>query len=85
MREAFSHPAMEGIIIFGGWKPTECSDECLSIVDSINVPKGCSQMCLVDNNFKNQPIGDVVDKLILNECPHRQGWTFLPQSVSWHV
>ncbi|GFP86777.1 endo-1 4-beta-xylanase 2 [Phtheirospermum japonicum] len=47
MREAYSHPAVEGIIVWGGWKP-----------------KGCAEMCLVDNNFKNLPPGDVVDKLI---------------------
>lgn len=29
-------------------------------------PQGCWQMCLTDNNFKNLPSGDVVDKL-LNE------------------
>ncbi|XP_057808710.1 endo-1,4-beta-xylanase 5-like [Salvia miltiorrhiza] len=67
MREAFAHPAMEGMIIFGGWKEAACRDECISIVDSTNVPKGCSQMCLIDNNFKNQPIGDMVDNLIFNE------------------
>lgn len=26
-------------------------------------PEGCYQMCLTDNNFKNLPTGDVVDKL----------------------
>lgn len=47
MREAYSHPAVKGIIVWSGWKPT-----------------GCSNMCLTDNNFKNLPTGDVVDKLI---------------------
>lgn len=47
MREAYSHPAVQGIIVWSGWKPT-----------------GCSNMCLFDNNFKNLPAGDVVDKLI---------------------
>ncbi|EXC31477.1 Endo-1,4-beta-xylanase C [Morus notabilis] len=27
-------------------------------------PQGCWQMCLTDNNFKNLPTGDVVDKLM---------------------
>ncbi|GJN08745.1 hypothetical protein PR202_ga26698 [Eleusine coracana subsp. coracana] len=27
-------------------------------------PQGCYVMCLTDNNFKNLPTGDVVDKLI---------------------
>ncbi|CAK9141366.1 unnamed protein product [Ilex paraguariensis] len=27
-------------------------------------PIGCYEMCLTDNNFKNLPTGDVVDKII---------------------
>ena len=27
-------------------------------------PEGCYRMCLTDNNFKNLPTGDVVDKLM---------------------
>ncbi|XP_077215593.1 endo-1,4-beta-xylanase 5-like [Tasmannia lanceolata] len=27
-------------------------------------PEGCNRMCLTDNNFRNLPTGDVVDKLI---------------------
>ncbi|KAI3496815.1 hypothetical protein L1887_39192 [Cichorium endivia] len=27
-------------------------------------PKGCYRMCLTDNNFRNLPTGDVVDKII---------------------
>ncbi|RRT32565.1 hypothetical protein B296_00058533 [Ensete ventricosum] len=27
-------------------------------------PQGCWRMCLTDNDFKNLPVGDVVDKLI---------------------
>lgn len=27
-------------------------------------PEGCYRMCLTDNNFKNLPTGDVVDKLL---------------------
>ncbi|MCD7451141.1 hypothetical protein HAX54_009766 [Datura stramonium] len=33
-------------------------------------PKGCYRMCLTDNNFKNFPTGDVVDK-ILKEWSHQ--------------
>ncbi|KAM0950450.1 putative endo-1,4-beta-xylanase [Dioscorea sansibarensis] len=49
LREAFAHPAVEGIVMWGSWHP-----------------QGCYKMCLTDNNFKNLPTGDVVDKL-LNE------------------
>lgn len=27
-------------------------------------PQGCYRMCLTDNNFRNLPTGDVVDKII---------------------
>lgn len=27
-------------------------------------PKGCYQMCLTDDNFRNLPAGDVLDKLL---------------------
>ncbi|XP_028548826.1 endo-1,4-beta-xylanase 5-like [Dendrobium catenatum] len=47
LREAFSHPAVKGIVIWAGWHP-----------------QGCNRMCLTDNNFRNLPTGDVVDKLI---------------------
>ncbi|RWW01423.1 hypothetical protein GW17_00035542 [Ensete ventricosum] len=47
LREAYSHPAVQGIVIWGAWHP-----------------EGCWRMCLTDNNFKNLPAGDVVDKLI---------------------
>ncbi|CAL9071899.1 unnamed protein product, partial [Musa textilis] len=47
LREAYSHPAVQGIVIWGAWRP-----------------QGCWRMCLTDNNFKNLPVGDVVDKLI---------------------
>ncbi|GJN20410.1 hypothetical protein PR202_gb07785 [Eleusine coracana subsp. coracana] len=33
--------------------------------------KGCSVMCLTDNNFKNLPVGDLVDKLIAEWKTHR--------------
>ncbi|XP_064947478.1 endo-1,4-beta-xylanase 5-like [Musa acuminata AAA Group] len=58
LREAYSHPAVQGIVIFGVWNPKGCF----------------SRMCLTDChgqtsqqddvNFKNLPTGDVVDKLI---------------------
>ncbi|KAK4491968.1 hypothetical protein RD792_002752 [Penstemon davidsonii] len=63
MREAFAHPAVEGIIVWAGWKPTICSEACLTNMDK-KLPKGCSELCLTDNNFKNLPTGDVVDKLL---------------------
>ncbi|CAL9146738.1 unnamed protein product [Musa hybrid cultivar] len=47
LREAYSHPAVQGIVMWGAWHP-----------------QGCWRMCLTDNNFKNLPTGDVVDKLI---------------------
>lgn len=46
LREAHSHPAIQGIVIWAAWSP-----------------RGCYRMCLTDNNFKNLPTGDVVDKL----------------------
>ncbi|KAK9286877.1 hypothetical protein L1049_015283 [Liquidambar formosana] len=46
-RVRYSHPAVQGIVIWSG-----------PAVD------GCAFMCLTDINFKNTPIGDVVDKLI---------------------
>ncbi|KAK2429958.1 Glycosyl hydrolase superfamily protein [Trifolium repens] len=49
LREAHSHPAIRGIVLWTAWSP-----------------QGCYRMCLTDNNFKNLPTGDVVDKL-LNE------------------
>ncbi|KAL4181541.1 hypothetical protein AMTRI_Chr12g237850 [Amborella trichopoda] len=47
LRETYSHPYVQGIIMWTGWHP-----------------EGCYNMCLTDNNFKNLPTGDVVDKLI---------------------
>ncbi|XP_050366881.1 endo-1,4-beta-xylanase 5-like [Argentina anserina] len=47
LREGFSHPAVQGIIIFAG---PEIS--------------GYNETVLADNNFKNTPSGDVVDKLL---------------------
>ncbi|XP_054793474.1 endo-1,4-beta-xylanase 5-like [Prosopis cineraria] len=47
LREALSHPKVQGIMIWAAWKP-----------------EGCYRMCLTDNNFKNLPTGDVVDKIL---------------------
>lgn len=66
LRESFSHPAVEGIIIFGGWKKSGCRDECIKAKDYAHLPIGCG-MCLIDNNFKITPTGELVDRLILNE------------------
>ncbi|XP_054793475.1 endo-1,4-beta-xylanase 5-like [Prosopis cineraria] len=49
LREAYAHPAVEGIITFSG-----------------PAIAGFKDMHLVDENFRNTPVGDVVDKL-LNE------------------
>ncbi|KAL6545806.1 hypothetical protein OROGR_009680 [Orobanche gracilis] len=64
MREVYSHPAVEGIIVWGGWKPTGCNETCLEDKNYDVLPKGCAEMCLVDNSFNNLPPGDVLDKLI---------------------
>ncbi|XP_047251594.1 endo-1,4-beta-xylanase 5-like [Capsicum annuum] len=45
IKEVVSHPAVEGVLIWSGWKRY-----------------GCYRMCLTDNNFKNLPTGNVVDK-----------------------
>ncbi|KAL6195342.1 hypothetical protein ACLB2K_030961 [Fragaria x ananassa] len=47
MREVYTHPKIQGIIIWAAWRR-----------------EGCYRMCLTDNNFKNLPTGDVVDKLL---------------------
>ncbi|KAI3864779.1 hypothetical protein MKX03_034991 [Papaver bracteatum] len=51
LREAFSHPSVDGIVL---WSAIH--------------PYGCYRMCLTDNDFRNLPTGDVVDKLL-------QEWT----------
>ncbi|XP_019465285.1 PREDICTED: uncharacterized protein LOC109363475 [Lupinus angustifolius] len=48
LREAHSHPKVQGIVMWTTWSP---NGECYRI-------------CLVDKNFKNLPGGDVVDKLL---------------------
>lgn len=57
LREARSHPHVNGIVLWAPW-----------------APQGCYRMCLTDNNFKNLPTGDVVDKL-LREWGWKQGTT----------
>ncbi|GKV20960.1 hypothetical protein SLEP1_g31000 [Rubroshorea leprosula] len=47
LREGFSHPSVNGIML---WTALH--------------PKGCYQMCLTDDNFRNLPAGDVVDLLL---------------------
>ncbi|KAJ8767081.1 hypothetical protein K2173_012672 [Erythroxylum novogranatense] len=47
LREGFSHPAVDGIML---WTALHSY--------------GCYQMCLTDNNLKNLPAGDVVDRLL---------------------
>ncbi|KAL2477463.1 Glycosyl hydrolase family 10 protein [Forsythia ovata] len=61
LREAYSHPAVDGIILWSGWN-FGCSEECLK--GSRDKTKKCLEICLTDNNFKNLPAGDLVDKLI---------------------
>ncbi|KAK7258047.1 hypothetical protein RIF29_32446 [Crotalaria pallida] len=48
LREAHSHPKVQGIVLWTAWSPNG----------------DCYRICLVDKNFKNLPAGDVVDKLI---------------------
>ncbi|KAK9677319.1 hypothetical protein RND81_11G136200 [Saponaria officinalis] len=48
LRELHSHPAIQGIILWGAWSPNG----------------QCWQQCLVDSNFNNLPGGAVLDKLI---------------------
>ena len=39
-------------------------------------PQGCYQMCLTDNDFRNLPAGDVVDKLLQEwQTGHVEGVT----------
>lgn len=40
-------------------------------------PQGCYRMCLTDNNFKNLPTGDVVDKLL-----HEWGFRSSPSATT---
>ncbi|KAL3634686.1 hypothetical protein CASFOL_021740 [Castilleja foliolosa] len=46
LNELHSHAAVQGIMVWAAWSPGGCN----------------SRMCLVDNNFKNLPTGDVVDR-----------------------
>ncbi|KAL9686074.1 hypothetical protein QQ045_023529 [Rhodiola kirilowii] len=47
LKEGYTHPAVNGIIM---WTALH--------------PYGCYEMCLTDQNFRNLPTGDVVDKLL---------------------
>ncbi|XP_030942010.1 endo-1,4-beta-xylanase 5-like [Quercus lobata] len=49
LTEGFSHPSMNGIML---WTALH--------------PNGCYQMCLIDNNFQNLLVGEMVDKLLKN-------------------
>ncbi|GKV24030.1 hypothetical protein SLEP1_g33692 [Rubroshorea leprosula] len=53
LREGFSHPSVNGIML---WTALH--------------PKGCYQMCLTDDKFRNLPAGDVVDKLLKEWYTH---------------
>ncbi|KAH0746374.1 hypothetical protein KY285_008031 [Solanum tuberosum] len=60
MREAFSHPGVEGIIVWAPWKPG----------------MNCTSLCLMDDNFNNTPAGDIVDKLMAEwRTPDQNGKT----------
>ncbi|KAL8234407.1 hypothetical protein R6Q59_020507 [Mikania micrantha] len=48
LREGFSHPSVNGIMLWS----------------ALNKKGKCYQMCLTDTNFNNLPAGDVVDKLL---------------------
>lgn len=48
LREARSHPNVQGIVLWTAWYPNG----------------KCYRMCLTDGNFNNLATGDVVDKLI---------------------
>ncbi|MED6194600.1 hypothetical protein PIB30_030096 [Stylosanthes scabra] len=59
LREGFSHPSVNGIML---WTALH--------------PQGCYQMCLTDNDFRNLPSGDVVDKLLQEwQTAHAEGVT----------
>ncbi|KAG8368111.1 hypothetical protein BUALT_Bualt15G0011200 [Buddleja alternifolia] len=51
LREGFSHPSVNGIMLWTALHPSY----------------GCYQMCLTDNNFNNLPAGEVVDRLLMKE------------------
>ncbi|KAK7258049.1 hypothetical protein RIF29_32449 [Crotalaria pallida] len=48
LREAHSHPKVQGIVLWTAWSPNG----------------DCYRICLVDRNFRNLPAGDVLDKLL---------------------
>ncbi|GFP89033.1 endo-1 4-beta-xylanase a, partial [Phtheirospermum japonicum] len=49
LREGFSHPSVNGIMLWTAWHPNEAD---------------CYRTCLQDDKFKNHPTGDTVDKLL---------------------
>ena len=40
MKEVYSHPAVQGIVIWSGWKPTGCAKMCLTNNHFKNLPTG---------------------------------------------
>lgn len=40
MKEVYSHPAVQGIVVWSGWKPTGCSQMCLTNNNFTNLPTG---------------------------------------------
>lgn len=47
LREGYSHPSVNGIMLWTAWHAN-----------------GCYMMCLTDNEFRNLPTGNVVDKVM---------------------
>ncbi|CAM8926593.1 unnamed protein product [Rhodiola kirilowii] len=47
LREGYSHPSVNGVMLWTAWHAS-----------------GCYMMCLTDNEFRNLPSGDVVDKVM---------------------
>ncbi|KAF3326324.1 Endo-1,4-beta-xylanase C [Carex littledalei] len=48
-------------------------------------PKGCYRMCLTDNQFKNFPVGDLVDSLIKEWKTHAVGTTGEDGTLQAHL
>lgn len=68
LREGFSHPSVNGIML---WTALH--------------PYGCYQMCLTDNDMKNLPSGDMVDKLLQEwQTGHVEGVTEEHGSYSFY-
>lgn len=60
MREAYAHPAVEGIIVWSGWKPTGCSNMCLTDNSFKNLPAGDVVDKLI-NEWKTNVMGETGD------------------------